>query len=286
LLKPLLILSLTLPLLALEFTYGKGSFDTQFGLKGVMEYDVSMDVDVYSLREPHFGITKDIFLYANLDIYRSKTLDDYASYLDKASDFSPFGISAGDVASSMGAPVPVSFEMSGIDFSIGLGYELLKDKNSYLALGLGTGVSMPYIETENMVDNAELFLKILDTTKTDIMTYKLIPSVQGRYEITKGLYLEALLSYGYQFGNITNSYIQGEGDFSGTVLHSDIGISYMPIDDGSFLSRLVLDMGYRYNDWDTEKMSVEVMDFGHDFSKDFDLGFSSKFFYFGAGLRF
>ena len=281
-------LMVSAPLLALELTYGKGGFGYNFGLSGVMECDVEFDVNVISLRESRLPIYKGLYLYGNIDIYNSDRLDDYASYVDRAADFGPSGFSASDAGSMMGLPVPVSFEMRGIDMGIGLGYELLGDKRgSYVGVGIGSGFSMPYIETDNMVENAELFAAILDKTETKIMTYKLMPSLQGRYQIIDTLSIEGNFAFGYQVGTLSNDYIDSDADFSGTVFQSDIALSLTPFRTGYF-KHVVFSGGYRYNRWDVGSMKVSLVDkaFVNDSSSVLDLGFDSQFFYFGAGWRF
>jgi hypothetical protein len=183
---------------ALELTYAKGDFKYKFGLDGVMDASVNMDVNILSVRENHYLVSKNLYIFGSFDIYNSDTLDDYASYINYGADFSPFGVSATDVASNMGAPVPVSFEMRGIDMIIGIGYDVYKDDKSSVGIGFASGISMPYIQTKNLIQDAELFMAILDKTKTEIMSYKLMPSIQGRYQIIPLVAIEASLSYGYQ----------------------------------------------------------------------------------------
>jgi hypothetical protein len=269
---------------ALELTYAKGDFKYKFGLDGVMDASVNMDVNILSVRENHYLVSKNLYIFGSFDIYNSDTLDDYASYINYGADFSPFGVSATDVASNMGAPVPVSFEMRGIDMIIGIGYDVYKDDKSSVGIGFASGISMPYIQTKNLIQDAELFMAILDKTKTEIMSYKLMPSIQGRYQIIPLVAIEASLSYGYQFGSIKNDYISGDASFSGSVIQSDIAFKFTPLSN----SKICFDIGYRYNNWDVESMDITVLDpsFSYDFSQNFDIGFESKFFYFGAGYSF
>ena len=270
---------------ALELGYGKGTFDWRFGLAGVMKADVSMDVNILTLRENHLSLPGGFYLSGILDIYRSDTLDDYASYADAAADKSFFGHSASDTASAMGAPVPVSFEMRGIDLSIGLGYDLAAKKDgSYFGIGVQTGISLPYIETKNMIKDAQLFADILDKTKTEIVTYKLMPALAGRWRFNRWLAAEGSLAWGWQYGRMTNDYVDGTADFAGSVFASDMAVRLTPLKD----SGLSFVAGWRINDWNVEKMDVSVIDpaFGNDFSHQLDIGFSSRFWYLGAGWRF
>ena len=268
---------------ALELTYGKGDFNYNFALNGVMSADIGMDVNILSLRENHLSLSEDFYIFGSLDIYNSNTLDDYASYVNYGADFNPFGFSATDLALEMGAPVPVNFEMRGFDMLIGLGYDIYKSHKSHIGVGLATGISMPYIQTQNLVQDAELFIAILEKTKTEIMSYKLLPSIQAYYQIIPMIAIEASLSYGYQFGSIKNDYIKGDASFTGTVIQSDIALKFTPLD-----SKICFDLGYRYNDWNVKSMDVTILDpaFSYDFSQKFDIGFDSKFFYIGAGYSF
>ncbi len=269
---------------ALELSYAKGNFNYRFGLNGVMDASVDLDINVLSIRENHYSISDNLYIFGFFDLYSSDTLDDYASYVNHAANFSPFGTSATDIASNMGAPVPVNFEMRGIDMSIGLGYDVYKNEDISIGIGFATGVSAPYIETENMVEDVELFMAILDKTETLIMSYKLMPSLRVSYQIMPMLALEGSLSYGYQFGFISNYYISSDASFSGSVIHSDVAFKLKPIQG----SNICFDMGYRYNNWDVESMSVTILNpaFSYDFAQNLDIGFDSKFFYFGVGYNF
>ena len=270
------ILSL-LSLDAAEIALGSGTFGYDFTLQKTMGANVTLDITVLSFKERRLPLTRKLFFYANLDIYRSKTLDDYAAYPDAASDLLPIG----DIAQGAGVPMPVSFEMRGIDMSVGLGYTLLRRERSYLAVGVETGASIPYMETENMLENVERFEQILKTTKTDIMTYKLLPALLGHYGFNDYLALDGSFSFGYQFGSISNDYLKGDADFSGTVLHTDIALLATP-----FKNDFQFAIGYRLSKWSVTSMDVTVAGIGHDFSRNLDMDFDTRYFYLSGGWRF
>ncbi len=272
-----------------DLSYGKGNFDFNFGLNGGMNADVSLDVDLLSIRENHLQLYDNVFLYFNVDIYKSKTVDHYAQYFEQAANFNPLGPSASEIAAKYTPiPVPVSYKMRGIDMNIGIGYDLLHQKGSYLSVGLGTGFSMPYIETESMLDDAQNVSSMLKTTKTEIMTYKLLPSVHGCYAVLPGLKFLGSLQYGYQFGSVKNEYINGEADISGTNLSTDISVEYAPFSKSSGWDAFYLSAGYRYNDWSVDTMEASVINpaFSYAFMQTFSMGFSSQFAYIGAGYAF
>ena len=275
-------LSLTVSLSALELGYGVGEFGFDFDLSSIMEFDISLDVTLLSLKERRYAIGERLYLFGNIDIYRSKTLDSYASYADKAADFTIYSMSPSTTASSAGVPTPVSFEMRGLDASGGIGYTLLRKERFSLGVQFESGLSMPYIETENMVEDAELFAEILHKTKTTITTYKLIPSVAADYTFSPVFALYGSFAYGYQFGSIDNDYIKGEADCRGSVTYMEIAALFYPLKERD----LQIALGYRSGSWSVEKIDVSVAGFGYDFARQFDVGFDSRYYYASVGWRF
>ncbi len=268
---------------ALDLTYAKGTFDTSFGLHQMMDFDVALDVNVLHAGELHLPVYGNWYLFGSIDLYQSDTLDDYASYPDRLLDTSFFGLSPSDTAASAGAPVPVSFKMHGIDASLGIGYAVWAKERNFLGIGLQTGLSMPYMQTRNLVKTAEQFVHMLETTKTDITTYKLMPAVSGRYAFSRLFSVEGSWAFGYQYGSIANDYLKSKADFRGTVMQSDIALRLTPWQPAglSFLA------GFRLGDWNVDTMDVTLAEtVAHNYSDTFDLGFSSQMFYVGAGWSF
>ena len=288
--KTLFILMLSLQsLFGVDLSYGKGNFDFSFGLNGGMNANVGLDIDLLSLRENHLSLSQNFFLYGNVDIYQSKTVDGYAAYFEQAANFNPFGPSSSDVIGEFTPiPIPVSYKMRGIDMNIGVGYDIVKQEGSYLSVGIGTGFSMPYVETQNIVNDAQNVSETLQETKTEIMTYKLLPSLHGAYVFVPGLKVQGSLQYGYQFGTVENEYINGEGDISGTNLSTDIRLEYATFVNSSSWKVFYLTAGYRYNDWSVDDMKVSVINpmLSIDMMQTLSMGFSSDFAYFGAGYSF
>ncbi len=274
---------------ALDISAGKGTFDFQMDLKPVLRFDAALDVDIVSIKEPFFPIYDRFYLYGNIDIYRSRTLDGYASYADGAADFDPFGISMSDAADAAGVPQPATFEMRGLDLLVGLGYTLFRNAGgSVIGIGIGSGVSMPYMETKHMLRDAQTLQEYLEKTQTQITTYKIVPSLQGRWYLNRFVFFDGGIAYGIQKGKMTNDYINGDADFSGTVLHSDVSMHFLPFAGSKSFSGISFEAGYRYNEWNVDTMKVSVIDsrLSHDFAGEAGIGFTSSFWYIGAGWTF
>jgi len=274
-------------LFSLDLDYGKGKFDFDFSLTGGMSMGMKIDIDMITLKESHFSLSENIFMYGNLDYYHSKTLDNYSSYFAQAASTPP-GMAILYPLQLTPTPIPLNYKMHGVDMNIGLGYDLIHQKDSYLSIGIGTGFSMPFIETTDMIKDASNSYKALVKSETKIMTYKVLPSIHGAYAFFPGLRVAGSLQYGYQYGSVKNSYIQGDGDISGTNLSTDVKIDYAPFLSTPTWKALYLTAGYRYNDWKTDNMDVQVFNpaFSLNLSQTLAMGFSSEFFYFGVGYTF
>jgi hypothetical protein len=274
---------------ALELTAGKGNFDYSFTIKSFMGASVNLDVDLLSLKENHLSLPGGFYLFGSADLYRSATLDHYLSYLDTAASFNPFGFSAKDVASDAGVPVPVDFKMRGFDLLLGAGYDLLTAPDgSYIGLGAATGISMPFIETKQLQNDAQNTLKLLKETKTTIMSYKLMPTLQGTLRITPWLSAGAMAAYGVQYGTLENDYLKSSADFDGTVFQSDLYVQMTPLPQNHWYSNVSLTAGYRYNDWQVNTMNISIADglATYDFAREMEMQFHSSYWYAGAGWRF
>jgi hypothetical protein len=185
--------------------------------------------------------------------------------------------------------VPVDFKMRGFDLLLGAGYDLFTAPDgSYIGLGAATGISMPYIETKQPKNDAQNTLKLLKETKTKIMSYKLMPTLQGALRITPWLSAGAMAAYGVQYGSLENDYLKSSADFDGTVFQSDLYLQLTPLPQNHWYSNVSLTAGYRYNDWQVNSMNISMADglVTHDFAREMEMQFHSNYWYAGTGWRF
>lgn len=274
---------------ALELTIGKGNFDYSVSLMDFLKTDITLDIDLLSLKEDHLPLYKGFYLFGTADLYRSSAVDKYMSYLNQAASFDPFGVSGKDIASKTGIPVPVNFKVRGFDLLVGIGYDLYRSPNgSNVGIGVATGISMPVIETKKPLDDAKTTLDILKETKTKIVSYKIMPSLQGSLQLTPWLAAGGMVAYGIQYGSLENDYLNSSAHFNGSVLQSDLHVQTTPLSKEHWYKNVSLSVGYRYNDWDVNRMNITLTDglVSHDYSREMDMGFASDYWYFGAGWRF
>ncbi len=337
-------------LYGLDLRYGKGSMDVRVGMKNFMSAKASLDVDVVSLHEEHYNIANsNFYVFGNVDIYNSKTLNGYTDIIDEfmnmpimplpsvpyippiipivpidpdnpsipenPGDWIPvipipmpssttntqspitipeFPIDIPDTPNDMlgkFVPVPSSYEMNGFDMDIGVGYDILKGDNFYLGAGISTGMSTPFLKMENYVEAMEFLKTVLDTTETDITTYKIGISFQGGYSFEYfSLYANGI--YAYQTGDMTNSLIHGSLSADGTYSSFDIGAIFQPakmFDDyaDTKWSNLYVNMGYTHKEWEIDRVNASLFGISApDAATSFEASFKTDYTYLGVGYKF
>ena len=233
---------------ALDLRYGQGDFEWSGGIDGIYSSSLTLDDKVMSISEQHQNFpNSDWYYFGNIDIHSSDTLDQMTDIGDGLLDSLPF--SPGAIA-----PFPSSFEVSGVDFDIGIGYDIIKDERGYLGIGVMTGISTPFMEMHNYIDAMEFIGDILEETSTDVETYKFGISMQGAYSVTPNLSIYATGIYATQTGDMTNDIISGTFDVSGTYSSVDIGVKYYPSEVIEGESNFYIKGGYAYKHWDIDEI--------------------------------
>jgi hypothetical protein len=282
---------------ALDVRVGKGDFDWKVGMSSLFDTSVNLDIDVISFNEQHLNFEEsNFYIFGNMDIYSSDRVDQATDIIDNVMmqklPNTPIdnilGISAETPNDVLGnfVPVPSSYEISGIDFNIGLGYDVLKSENGYFGMGVMTGVSTPFLEMENPIDAMIFTYEFLKKTDTELMTYKAGLSFQAGYDLGENLSLYSTFIYAYQTGDIENSIINSSMDLDGNYQAFDIGIKLRPSSDSSW-SNLYATLGYTSKDWDVDTMEATVV--GMDtpnIASIFKNDLSTDYTYFGIGYRF
>ncbi len=297
-----LSLALCSSLLGGEIRYGKGTFDMSMGVNKLFTMDMSLDIDVLTLSEHHANIDikgLPFYYYYNVDIYTSdfvNKMTEWASYPVRM-DIPFFGASIEDfVKEYTMIPVPADYKIRGFDMDIGFGYDVVKDpsnEENYIGVAVNTGVSMPAMKTENMVEDARLTYDLLKNTKTKIKTYKIGAAIHGNYEIAPKVSVYGFASYGHQTGTIENEYMLSDMDVDGTYTVVDFGIRYTPFStkkDFGWISlspKLYLTLGHTYKKWDVDDVRVNLFKFfSANMFGPFTTEFESQYTYIGVGYSF
>lgn len=294
---------MTIDASALDIRVGKGDFTATQGMDGLYTVSAEIDLDVLSLNEQHYGLGKSgLYLFGGLDIYSSKQADSVTNVIDTIMNTStptlpfdtPIAIPTTTPNDVLGTfiPVPSSYKVHGVDFDIGVGYDVIHEKRGYLGVGVMTGISTPAMEMENYFEALNFYTKLLEQTKTDMTTYKLGLTLQGGLNMTDYLGLYATGTYAYQFGEIENSIVRSSMDAKGTYQAFDLGLKFHPLKlsehyKETLWSRLYLNIGHSYKKWEVDQMQATIIGIDTpDVFTSFDLGFESSYTYFGLGYSF
>ncbi|GEM_PF-977319 len=291
------LLLLTSTTHALEINFGKGDFQWEVGITGVYRTDVTLDIDLLKINEQHFTLNHSpYYLFGNLDIYSSKKVDQLTDIVDsimlQSLPITPlpslFGIETDSLNAILGnlVPVPSSYKISGVDFDIGVGYDLLTSPKGYLGAGLMTGISMPFMRMENPLEAMEFIDDLLTKTHTDIKTYKAGVTLQAGYQATPELTLYTTLLYAYQTGSIKNSIIKSSMDVDGSYRAIDIGMTFAP--KHTYIpKKLYFNAGYSKKQWTMDSVEVEIIGVNlPGISSFLSNAFESDYLYLGVGYHF
>ncbi|SFV50332.1 hypothetical protein MNB_SV-6-1243 [hydrothermal vent metagenome] len=265
---------------ALDVRYGQGDFEWSASVLG-MGSSVTLDDRIISINEQHQNLGDSSWYYfGNIDIHDSKKLDTITDIADDISDTLP--ISPDDIA-----PFPTSYQISGIDVDLGIGYDLYHDDKGFFGIGLVTGISTPYMEMKNLIDSAEAINSLLDDTSTDVETYKLGVSLQSAFMLSNNFSIYGTAIWAYQTGSMENEIIQSSLDVTGTYTAFDVGIKYYFTDSSAEESSFYATIGYSYKNWTIDDISgsVGIFNLPNLFSI-VDMEMTVDYVYAGIGYRF
>ncbi|MCH9814670.1 MAG: porin family protein [Epsilonproteobacteria bacterium] len=153
-----------------------------------------------------------------------------------------------------------------------------------MGLGVVTGLSLPVMKMSNLQKSAEFLYDLLETTQTDIKTYKFGPTIQGAYKLTPKLSSYATFGFGYQTGEMKNEWFRSSIDIDGSFQALDLGVSYIPFTKHD---RLKITLGYNYKSWEMDDIEVDMFNiFKVSTFGTLKNDFSTNYFYLGAAYRF
>lgn len=271
---------------ALDLSYGKGTFKMDSAINPFISSNVSLDIDTLSLRENHKNIrdTK-LYYHFKLDYFDSDTVNKMTDIASTpiTTPLPGFGISINEyIAQQTKLPVPTNYRVHGLDFDIGLGYDLIKDDKTTLGASVNTGISTPYMKMHNIKSTAKLFLGALNTFDTKVKTYKIGASVYAQRKLTNQLSISGSSALNYQTGEMDNDLVGSGIDVDGSYFKFDVNVKYSP----KSYKNLYLTGGYTYNKWDYDSMKVQVPVGSFKVPRNMDIDFESNNFYLGLGYKF
>jgi hypothetical protein len=265
---------------AIELRVGKGNFSNQFSMVNALTMDFDFPVTNYSLASQHESLYDSrYFLVYDLTVFDS-------DYVNKATDF--VGSVTNTILNPLSYNVETEYRFYGVDFNMGLGYDLIKSDSVFFGIGISGGISAPIIASRKPgtqdLSNLNLLLKVLDTTKTRVQTYKIGPVVSAGYRHESGFNLTASYAYNYQTGRINNDYLLSEVDVVGHYTMFDISISYEP---STYVPKGVyFVLGYNLKSWNYDSATVSVAGLQAAIPSVFDMEFKVSNTYLGVGYRF
>jgi len=261
-----------------EFQIGTGTMELNGGFTG-LNTSKKDDVLTYSLVEQHKNMFSSSWFYKyNFTWYDSNEI-----------------VNGQESQNSTVVP-SIDYRPQGLDLNLVLGKDLSRtDENNYVGAGIMLGVSLPWIDSKKDSNNndstSDNAMNAMEKSKTEMLTYKIGPSITARKSLNKYFTVYGSATYAYQTGNLKNSYAKVDTNVDGIFQEYDAGIRFQPVSSDydmgwiTLSPRLYATMGYRYTSWELNDVAIDVTGTNTTFNKS-DLTMTSSVVYFGAGYSF
>ena len=280
------------PAHALELRYGSGDFDMGAAAKPFVSMDPSLEVDTWTLAEPHRNINDSPLYYQfRADYFDSDTVNqmtDLAS-VSMTSNLPVIGSSVTDlIADNTAIPVPADYRIHGVNFDVGVGYDVLKTARGHVGVGVNTGVSTPFMKVRNVLPAANLALDMLDTFDTEVTTYKAGVAVQGSYQATPWLEVAGNASLNHQTGEMDNGWVGSGIDMDGTYRTLEVEAKLKPAKllNQPQLKNAFVSIGHSRSDWNYDSAAINTPIGSASVPGMFDADFTHDSTWIGAGYDF
>jgi len=289
-LKISLVSLLTSSLFAGEIQTGQGTFELTGGFIG-LDKTIQADITTYSLVEQHaplFGSDSWFYKY-NFTWYDSEKMIQAQSSINSYTD--------GFFQDPTVLTTPsIDYRLQGLDLNLVVGKDFYHtNENNYIGGGIMLGISIPWIDSEKNNDNddstSDIIMNNMQNSKTEILTYKIGPSITGRMSLNDFFTLYGSGTYAYQTGTFKNDYTNSDLTVNGIFQEYDFGIRFQPVSlDHKFgwitiSPRLYVTVGYRYTSWDLNDVNIDVTGANTTFTET-DFNMNSSITYFGLGYSF
>ncbi len=270
-----------------EFDYGHGTFYMKGGFYG-LDKETSTNIDTFSLKQQHKHIFGTKFFYKyNITWMKSKSLKNTISTVNSYTSQ---------------AGIPVNYKIEGIDANLILGRDIFTKDNSFIALGGLLGVTFPYIKSKSEESNSSgsstnpnmsntSTQNTTLNTETKISTYKIGVNLNARLYINKYISFYTSANYAYQTGRVKNKDLDLDYHVQGHYQSFDFTMRITPFSTKaklwiiSFSPKLYFTLGYRYDYWQVNKISIDVT--GQNLMNyKSDLKMNTSVAYFGLGYGF
>lgn len=275
-LKPLTGLLLLLgstALFATNIEYGNGDFELKADFDG---YSTKLhnDISTYSLVEHHRNLFNSSWFYKyNFTWYTSKTLQ---KVTDTIANAVPSGFSSYD------------YKLKGLDINAVLGKDIYhKNKSNFIGLGLLVGLSTPIIKGLDNSSNSSSSKH----SNTDILSYKIGPSISVGWNQNKYIMFYASAAYAYQMLRVKNSNLNLSTQLNGTFQKYDAGVKIQPFSMNyhtkymTFNPDIYATFGYRYTHWDLDNMAINFDNTNLSLN-NVHFTTTASVYYFGIGYDF
>lgn len=273
-------------LYASEIQIGKGSIEMSGGFTG-LDNTISANITTYTLAEQHKNLFSTSWFYKyDFTWYDSKTMTQGQN---------TFNNYAGLIPTPITSPA-IDYRPQGLDLNIALGKDLIhKDERNFIGLALMLGVSAPWIDSSKSSSNndstSDPILNAMENSKTEILTYKIGPSIVFRKSIGQYFSLYGDATYAYQRGTIKNTYAQSDFTVNGIFQSYDAGIRFDFLSYNkkfgfvTFSPRLYATLGYKYTSWKLNDINIDITGANLNFAKS-DFKMNTTTGYFGIGYSF
>ncbi len=269
---------------ALDFKIGRGSYDVDFKVLDFCKHNSSYDITTFRVDQPRSDINDKIFYYFDLEFHTSSTKKESIEFANVMADhqFPIFG-SANDGANRALEMIPMrgDFDTIGFDFNVGLGYDLIKKGSSYLAVAINSGATLPNISAKNLKEKVEFAYDMIKKWDLDVGTYKIGPSLRGKYHFDEKYSLFSSVGFGYQKAYVESDLFKSDVDSQGRYNSFELG------GDMKIYDNFRLNLGYVYKSWSVDSVDVNLFNFfKRDVMRPFELDLKSRYTYIGIEYSF
>ena len=284
--KIILILLLPFYLLALDVNIGLGTFDWNVKIPHYYKSFKKLEILTIDISEQHFNFKDSRFyLFGNINYYKSDEKIQRSEPGINKTLYDLLGIKLDllEVLNSVfdnSLPISSKYQVNGIDGDIGVGYDVFKNEEDYLGIGVTFGMAFPFLSDQSTI---QLFSK---GTNTKVNTYKFGLSLQGKYNLTQNFALYSTAIASYQIGTSENPVFDSSLDLTGIYYFINAGVELSPSEDSKF-ANFYTHIGYIAKSWKVNRVEFSIAGIDSaNIASFLQNTLSSNYYYLGVGYHF